>query len=134
MQTLEQKFAVLIYDRVSAYASRYPDKNSSERTQYGSMAHKLPILVYTSGLTQALAFVESRGNPAQHSLLEDLAQVTAECDKPHYLELSRNSGLQDYVYLTRKTLIALKWFKRFAQSVLEVDATANDKTGGTNAS
>jgi CRISPR-associated protein Cmr5 len=122
MKTIEQEYASIIYSQVRDFGSNYP-KDSQERKMYGSMAHKLPILVRTAGLTQALAFADSRGREAHHELLEHLAQVVVGNNLDNYLEKSRESELQDYIYLSRRTLLALNWFKRFAQSVLEVDPT-----------
>ena len=122
MKTLEQEFAADIYEQVAQYGKDNP-KDSSKRKQYGSMAHKLPILVRSAGLTQALAFVDSRGKDAHHDLLNHLASVTAKCEKQEFLQLSRDAELQQTIYLTRRTMLALKWYKRFAQSVLEVEAT-----------
>lgn len=126
-QTLEQIFAKEIYGQVKEYHDHHPKEDIEK---YGSIAHKLPILVRTAGLTQALGFVDSRKKEPFRDLLEHLAQVVAQCDREHYLERSRNAELQEYVYLTRKTMLALKWYKRFAQSVLEVEATdAGGKEG-----
>jgi len=117
MQTIEQELAEKVYRKVAAH------KDKTDAKQYGSMAHKLPILVRTAGLAEALAFVESRGK----ALLEDLAKVVLDLEKeaaPTLTKTSRTAEMQDYVYLTRRTMLALKWFKRFAQSVLDVEATA----------
>jgi len=117
MQTIEQELAEKVYRKVAAH------KGKTDAKQYGSMAHKLPILVRTAGLAEALAFVESRGK----ALLEDLAKVVLDLEKeaaPTLTKTSRTAEMQDYVYLTRRTMLALKWFKRFAQSVLDVEATA----------
>jgi len=134
MKTLEQEFAKQIYDQVKAYGDLYPKEDLGKnkvRKQYGSMAHKLPILVRTAGLTQALAFVDSRKEP-QRDLLKHIAGVVAGCEKDEFLRMSREAELQEYVYLTRRTMLALKWFKRFAQSVLEVEATdEGDDRGGS---
>ena len=128
-KTLEQIYAARVYERVVAYGAAHP-KDSPERKQYGSMAHKLPILVRSAGLTQALAFVESRGKDPQRDLLEDLAWVVEEKNRSNLLEQSRASELQAYVYLTRRTMLAMKWFKRFAQSVLEIEPTDEGDGGG----
>ena len=73
MKTLEQEFAAEIYTQVVEYGNKN-QKDSPERKQYGSMAHKLPILVRTAGLTQALAFVESRGKEPYRALLRTSCQ------------------------------------------------------------
>ena len=83
----------------------------------------------TAGLAQALAFVESRGKTPHHELLEHLAQVVSESDRSHFLDLSRNAQMEEYVYLTRRTMLALKWYKRFAQSVLDVEPTDDAEEG-----
>jgi CRISPR-associated protein Cmr5 len=123
MKSLEQEFAEKVYNRTVAFGNIHP-KGHIEREQYGGMAHKLPILVRTAGLAEALAFVESRGKDGHIALLEDLAQVVYDHGRHVFLEQSRNADLQEYIYLTRRTMLALKWFKRFAQSALDVQPTA----------
>ena len=117
MRTIDQELAEAAYNRVLAY------KDSPERKKYGAMAHKLPILVRTAGLAESLAFVESRGKGPQLNLLEDLAQVVSAETRDVFAEKSRTVEMQEYIFRTRRTLLALKWFKRFAQSVLGVEAT-----------
>lgn len=123
MNTLEQQFAAQIYAQVKKYEDNYPKEDSKERKKYGSMSHKLPILVRTAGLAQALAFVDSRGKDPHHDLLGHLAQVVVNSNTSELLRQSRESDLQAYMYLTRKTMLALTWYKRFAQSILKVEAT-----------
>ena len=59
MQSLEQQYAAEIYEQISQYPGNLSE-DAPDRKRYGSMAHKLPILVRQAGLVQALAFVESR--------------------------------------------------------------------------
>jgi CRISPR-associated protein Cmr5 len=117
MKTMEQEFAGKVYKQVKEREGK-PDAK-----KYGSMAHKLPILIRTAGLAEALAFVESRGKDPLDALLDDLAGVVSGQSRQDFVAQSRSADLQTYVYLTRRSLLALKWFKRFAQSVLGVDAT-----------
>src|SRR5712692_10915034 len=115
MQTRDQKYAVDVYKKVS----QVTDKN---RNSYGSMAHKLPILIRTAGLAQALAFVESKAKnkTALKQLLNDLSETV---DKPGILtETARTAPLSEYMLLTQQTMAALLWYKRFAQSVLGIQA------------
>lgn len=125
MKTLEQEFAEKVYDKVTTFGRNQP-KGSAKRNQYGAMAHKLPILIRTAGLAEAVAFVESRGKDGHTALLEDLGQVVSVKNAGTFAEQSRKAELQEYMYLTRRTLLALKWFKRFAQSVLDVSATQEE--------
>lgn len=117
MKTLEQEMAAKVYEKVSAM------EKSPDSKKYGAMAHKLPILVRTAGLAEALAFVESRGEKPLERLLSDLADVVAGTQRDAFLKKSREADLQEYMMLTRRTMLALKWFKRFAQSILKVEAT-----------
>ncbi len=125
MRTLEQEFAEKVYAKTAAFGAGNP-KGKVERDRYGAMAHKLPILVQTAGLAQALAFVQSRGKDGHKELLRDLAQVVFDendLDGGGFAAKSRTAKMQEYVFYTRRTMLALKWFKRFAQSVLDVDPT-----------
>ena len=123
MQTLEQKFARSVYENVK----RYENENKSERDGYGRMAQKLPVLIRTAGLAQALAFVDAKatGNneKAYHQLLDDLAAVLEYDNRQELLRQSREENLIRYMALTRRALLALTWFKRFSQSILKVDPT-----------
>lgn len=120
MHTLQQEYAQKVYERVESFGKDY-DKDSSERTAYGSMAHKFPVLVRQAGLIQALSFVYTRGKEAHKALLEDLAQVVAGQSAKAFIDQCTSAELMQYMWLTRQTLSALEWFKRFAQSVLEVE-------------
>lgn len=125
MQTREQKYAAKGFNYVSARFREYPE-GDKRRTEYGSMAHKLPVLIRTAGLAQALSFVETRKKESHLALLDDLAS-TLEQDRKGLLERSRQADLDEYMLLTRYALDALLWFKRYAQSVLGVEAS--DETG-----
>ncbi len=118
MQTLQQEYAQKVYERVESFGQH---KDRSEYTEYGSMAHKFPVLVRQAGLVQALAFVHTRGKEAHKALLEDLAQVVVGQSAEAFVSQCKSAELMSYMWLTRQTLSALEWFKRFAQSVLEVE-------------
>lgn len=129
MRGREQEYATKIYDQISEYPGRLPE-DASERKRYGSMAHKLPILVRQAGLVQALSFVETRRKDPYDELLKHLAVTVGETDVAHLLARSREAELTEYIYLTERVLLALKWYKRFAQSVLKVDPAEDDSSGG----
>lgn len=129
MLTRNQRYASAIYKQVSQIQSKYEKK---ERNEYGSMSHKLPILIRSAGLAQALAFVASRGSDSQQELLEGLAKVVINQDASadDLLTRSRTSPLNQYMQLSQSVMAALLWYKRFAQSVLGVEASQDDGTGG----
>jgi CRISPR-associated protein Cmr5 len=117
MQTRDQKYAAIVYDQVSRI------ENQEEYKQYGAMAHKLPILIRTAGLTQALEFVNARGKGLQKQLLEDLAVTVEQNDTANLLSSVRSANLSEYMRLTQHIMAALLWYKRFAQSILKVDVS-----------
>ena len=121
MHTLQQEYAQGAYDRVESLGQQF-GKDTPERRQYGVMAHKFPVLVRHAGLIQALAFVHTRGKDAHKLLLRDLAHVVADRSTEEFIDQCRVADLTTYMWLTRQTLSALEWFKRFAQSVLEVES------------
>lgn len=133
MSTRDQRLASAIFEQVEAVAKQ-PMGISRER--YGSAAHKLPVLIRTAGLTQALHFAEARGGPEYALLLNHLAAaigVGAGASgerKDALLRESRESQLGEYMRLTRESLAALLWYKRFAQTVLGVSTPDADGAEG----
>ncbi|MFH0988536.1 MAG: type III-B CRISPR module-associated protein Cmr5 [bacterium] len=127
MQTRDQKYAANIFKQVKVIDTQWPEKSpdESKRKQYGSMAHTLPVLIRSAGLAQALAFVEARGKQPHKDLLDHLAKVIMgeTSDGTILCYQSRTAGLSEYRFLTSKAMSALVWYKRFAQSVLDVDAS-----------
>ncbi|HBY95351.1 MAG TPA: type III-B CRISPR module-associated protein Cmr5 [Chloroflexi bacterium] len=121
MQTRDQQYATAVYRQVSE------DVGEAERKKYGSMAHKLPVLIRTAGLAQALAFVDTRGDDTHHKLLNHLAVTVGYGSGEKLLEASRTAQLGAYMHLTQKVLQALLWYKRYAQSVLDVDPSQEDR-------
>jgi len=122
MNTQSRDYAARVYDQVESFRVKHKDEKSSTRKQYGAMAHKLPILVRQAGLLQAMTFVYTRGQPGHTALLEDLAQIVSGDSSEKFLEKCRTDELSDYIWQTHQTLAALEWFKRFAESVLNIKA------------
>jgi CRISPR-associated protein Cmr5 len=120
MQTRDQKYAADVYKKVSEFKKTAAD---ADRNRYGAMAHQLPILIRTAGLAQALAFLESRDTKGHKQLLIDL---TATVGKPAgtLAASARGAEMSDYMHLTRQVMAALLWYKRFAQSILDVKASS----------
>lgn len=128
MLTREQEYAAKIYEQV---AEEVMPLGPLKQKKYGSMAHKLPVLIRVAGLAQALQFVESRGSDDQKLLLKHLALTLGFRDeegdnapkaKGKMLNDSRTLSLPAYMHLTQRALAALQWYKRFAQSILKVEA------------
>jgi CRISPR-associated protein Cmr5 len=118
IKTRDQKYAKIVHEQISRLAAE-----NSDNRQYASLALKLPVLIRTSGLAQAVAFVKSRGKDDGEKLLNHLSR-TLELENGTNLETKiREAGLVEYMHLTRRTLAALLWYKRFAQSVLNATGT-----------
>ncbi|MGO0122921.1 type III-B CRISPR module-associated protein Cmr5 [Desulfothermobacter acidiphilus] len=124
MKTRKQEYAAKIFKQVSRVKQEYQQEYHKK---YGSLSHRLPVLVRAAGLAQALAFVEARGKDPGQQLLRDIAEVVGAESKEELLKRSREAELLEYVDLTRRVLAALDWYRRFAQSVLKVEAGEDGK-------
>jgi CRISPR-associated protein Cmr5 len=134
MQTCNQTLAVKVFQKIENLQREFPDENSTERKKYGAMAHKLPVLIRTAGLAQALGFLDAKSNDKEgkmnKQLLNDLASTLGKNSTQELLSHTRgnnNQSLGDYLRLTQETLAALLWYKRFAQSVLGVESGEDTK-------
>lgn len=130
MRTIHQRLAADVYTRVMAI---HDNHDESFHKKYGTMAHKMPVLVHTAGLVQAIAFVQAKGtkNLAWRQFLNDLAQ-TLEPTRPDYdgialLREAQQTQIGDYILLTRRVSNALLWYKRFAESILKVEPGHEDE-------
>lgn len=134
MLTRNQKFALSVYERVVKFDEDYPkDTNQKQRDKYGAMAQKLPLLIRTAGLAQAISFLEAKSKKESEKpnllLLEHLSEVIKEEMKltEKFTDKCRNAEMTEYLRLTQNTLAALLWFKRYSVSVLDVEANAEVK-------
>lgn len=115
MKTREQEYAKTIYEQVRQI------KGKSFQEDYKNSAKNLPFLIRSAGLVQALYFVESR-NEGSKKLIEDLQAALGNSD---LLEEARKKSINEYMLLTDKCLLALKWYKRFVDIILDGDSTQN---------
>lgn len=119
MQTLQQRYAKAVYQRIQDIKQSYPDDKQKE---YGALALKLPVLVRQAGLVQALTFVAARQREAhKYRILDDLAQVLGLGSGDDLLAQARSTSVVEYMFLTQQVLWTLEWFKRLAQSELKVE-------------
>jgi len=116
--TLEQERAALAYQHVQ----RVTDKE--QQKVYGAMAQKLPALIRSAGLCQALHFVKSRGKASQvplKLLLDHLGEQLRRADAgitnaESLCDKVRAADLSHYVWLTRETLASVGWYARLSRS------------------
>ncbi len=122
MSTRQQRYAQEIHGLVS----KRVNNNATFQNRYGALAHRMPMLIRSAGLAQALAFIDARGKVEGQALLDDVAfAVLGRADRQLLMQQSRESSLLAYMHLTQQTLDALLWFKRFAQTILKVEAGAD---------
>jgi CRISPR-associated protein Cmr5 len=116
--TRDQRYAAIIYGQVNEILGR----EKPEQEDYGRLANHLPVLVKKAGLAQALSFAEAKSAAGDKRLLDDLQSVINEISgrQINLMERSRKAELSEYLWLTQQVMTALHWYKRFAQSVLEV--------------
>ncbi len=131
MRTNQQKYAQKAFEQANEIAKTHKE-GSAYRQKYGSMSHKLPLLIRKAGLAQALAFVQAKKEEAYNDLLDDLAGAVAWSGATTGKQLavkSRSEHLDGYILLTRRITAALIWYKRFAESVLDIKATDDAPEG-----
>jgi len=114
IQTRDQKFA-------NAAIKRIKTLKSEEQKDYKSTAQSFPALLMQSGLAQAVGFLSAKN---KMRYLEDLQLVLQAAG----VMRAGNTDLQqqviavplvEYRRLTRETLVAAGWLKRFAQAELK---------------
>lgn len=85
--------------------------------EYKSRSDNFPVMVMQAGLAQAIGFMLAKGNT--HGLfLDDLAYVLGQQNGKAFQQTVIHADLPEYRRLTRETLNAAGWFKRFGQAYL----------------
>lgn len=105
MKTREQKYADKAYNHIK---DDVKVKVNSFQGDYKTAAKNLAFLIRSAGLVQALYFTETR-NDGSKKLIEHLKDTL---DKPNLLDEAREKPINEYMYLTERCLLALKWYKR----------------------
>lgn len=127
MKTRAQSDSQIAYQHISQL--QLEDK---QKKLYGSICHQFPIMVLRSGLAQSVAFLwikaESKDEagkpkkPAYAEFLNHLSMLTGHKDEPanEFQQRIHGMELDEYRRTTRKILNASVWYKRFAESLLNV--------------
>ena len=87
-------------------------------TEYSRFSKRLPSLIHTCGLVQAIAFAIAK---KRSDLIDDLASVLELASRDDLARKSRESEIADYIRLSRLALEAAGWLKRYSEAVLKGD-------------
>ncbi len=128
LTTRDQRYAAVIYEQIIKLE---PHKKEERVKDYGRLANNLPVLVKRAGLAQALSFAEAKSKDDSENrnirsggrqLLADLQAAISKISGREIalMDRSRTAPLSEYMWLTGQVMTALHWYKRFAQSVLDV--------------
>ena len=128
MQTRSQQVSKLVFEQIASL-----DLPEDKKKSYGSLCHNFPVMVLRSGLSQAVAFVlvkskENNDSPYGKFLshLSTLTNGTNNETPQQFQERINALPLAEYQRLTRIILMGSIWYKRFAESLLGVEA-GNDE-------
>lgn len=102
-----------------------------DRTQriYGGLCHKLPMLLRTNGLCQTVALIEAKSSgkptaarPTAYRLLREHMAATLKVTPQDLATRVASAPAPRYLQDTRALLEAWAYYKRFAVSILDVQA------------
>ena len=125
MNIRTHRVARVAYECVSAH------REDQDKKKYGALAHKLPSMILANGLAQATGFLIAKGESEHRALLSDLNAVlcatktsTATDGRALHQQVI-DSNLSQTLILTRRSLEASGWIKRYVQGVLGLNATGD---------
>lgn len=115
----------------AAYECVAAHREDKDRKKYGALAHKLPSMILANGLAQATGFLLAKGESEHRALLSDLncvlrtTETSTSTDGPALHQQVIDSNLSQTLILTRRSLEASGWIKRYVQGVLGLNATGD---------
>ena len=116
---IEQGRAKFAYDSVNDVAQ---NSNEDMKKKYKSCAKKLPVLIKTNGLGQALAFINKRddGNDKLYDTIGEwlINKQLIEANQD-LVNIVINKPSNEYRRLTTETLALLNWVRRFVDSLMK---------------
>jgi len=122
MQTRSQQYAQAAFPAVQRHYPQPTKELSTEQKEYRTIARKFPTLIHTCGLAQAIAFYQAKGK-VHAEYLADLAEVVRHAGHPEITSAeeltkrSRTEQLNLYMRLSRDTLTAAGWLKRYVEAL-----------------
>ena len=105
--------------------------NKSFAKEYKGLCHQFPVFVLQCGLAQAVAFSAAKlqgdnlaVKQAHEKLLDHIAAIHGTTG-PLFIIQVRTVSMTEYMKLTRRTLDAAIFFKRFAEALIEDRETSH---------
>ncbi len=119
--TIENGRAAYAYNAVDEFIQKHPDKKEN----YRSYIKRLPSIIQTNGLGQALAFYYSKGR--EHKIIYD--QIYAWLKQKNknlfnepdeeFVKTVVNMDSRQYRVVTMEVLALLNWMRRFVEGRLK---------------
>ena len=119
-----------------AYRRVVDRKGKPREKEYSSLAHSFPSMILQNGLAQATGFLLAKGKDEHQALLEDLnavlrsAKAVASSSGSEFHTEVIKADLSETMQLTRHSLDASAWIKRYAQGLLKREDDHKQDTGG----
>lgn len=127
--TQSQKWAQMAHRHMTK-TDRVGIKEKKEK--YGGLWMRLPFLVMTNGLSQAVAFVASKvkdDRPECTWVLSDIAEILGYGANTVQTQVQAIQTTQEYALATRKVLDASIWYKRYAEGIYGLDPASDAARG-----
>ena len=117
IRSVEQGRAKFAYDQVKKVAI---DTNPEDlKKKYKSGAKKLPVLIKTNGLAQALAYIQNRDNyPRLYGQIASWLRTKGLIEGGDLVEQVVNMESNEYRRITTETLALLNWVRRFVDGLM----------------
>lgn len=125
MASRDRERAAKAYTHVSAYLDEQGSPKKGAK-KYATIVHKLPSLLQSAGLCQALHFASTRDAEMQKivgHLATQLNRVNPKIKTADdLLARAREADLTEYLQLTQEAVACAGWYRRMVQGVLKVEA------------
>lgn len=121
---VEQGRAKFAYDQVKQVGV---DANQEDlKKKYKSGAKKLPVLIKTNGLAQALAYIQNRDNyPRLYGQIASWLRTKELINGGDLVDQVVDMESNEYRRITTETLALLNWVRRFVDGLMS-DVEADD--------
>ena len=117
IRSVEQGRAKFAYDQVKRVAV---DANQEDlKKKYKSGAKKLPVLIKTNGLAQALAYIQNRDNyPRLYDQIASWLRTKGLIEGGDLVDQVVDMESNEYRRITTETLALLNWVRRFVDGLM----------------